>query len=138
MSISRPATRIERVTTNYTGLLSANYLEFNSGVGIFASQGGTEELQAFLSSMKPHHIESFLGPTFCVTYLDKPLIVYRTGDIGKFWSAIPPSSPWQQALDLSMHGSIYPESMKQIPNFHPANKGLLMYEIPAGQIIATG
>lgn len=117
---------------------SYNYLQFNSAVGLISASGETKALDEFLQSMKPYHINSFLGGTVNIQKLDSPLIVYRTGDLGKYWTTIPPNSPWQQSLDMAMHPSLYPNSMKEIPNFHPANKGVLMAQIPAGQIIATG
>jgi len=122
---------------NSSELNNQNSLLFNSSLGILSSNY-SEELSNFLSTMKLHHINSFLGGTITVEKLNAPLLVYRTGNIGKFWTTTPPTSPWQHSLEMAMHPSIYPAHMKEISNFHPANQSVLMYQIPAGEVIASG
>lgn len=129
---------LDQTSRAFTEVLGTNRLEYNSVMGVISSQGATTELESFLSSIRPHHVNTFLGGTLTIQKLDAPLIVYRTGSIGKFWTTTPPFSPRQHALDMAMSHSIYPESMKLVPNFHPANHNVLMYQIPAGQIIACG
>lgn len=117
---------------------SRNQLTYNSAVGALSAQGDTDDLQAFLRAMNQNHINTFLGGTVTIIKLDLPLLVYRAGEIGKFWTTTPPASPWQHVLEMAMPSCIYPSHMKEAPNFHPANKQVLVCQIPAGQVIATG
>lgn len=113
-------------------------LAFNSAVGIVYSESNAASLKEFLLHMKPHHINSFKGGTVNIIKLDAPLMVYRTGEIGKFWTITPPNSPWQHCLEMAMHPSLYPIDQREIANFHPANKGVLIYKIPRGVTIGIG
>lgn len=129
---------VEHLSAHHAESYGVNRLNYNSAAGVFFSSGETKELYAFLSSMKPSHINTFLGGTVTIQQLDVALLVYRTGEVGKFWTTTAPASPWQHALEMAMPNTIYPSQMKEIPNYHPANKQVLVYKIPAGQVIASG
>jgi hypothetical protein len=138
---TRPQTSIEHVTINYSDVLGSNRLQYNTALGVLSSHGNTQDLETFLALIrlgKKDHLNTNLGGTLSVQKVDALLPVYRTGDPGRYWTTTPPSSPWQHALEMSMPSSIYPASMKLMPNFHPANKRVLIYQLSAGEIVASG
>ncbi len=92
-------------------IFSDNLLRFNAAVGVFYSQGETKPLFDFLQQMTPYHITSFLGGTVDIQQLDSPLIVYRAGDMGEYWTTTPPHSPWQHCLEMAMHPNLYPTAI---------------------------
>lgn len=60
-------------SAHYTESYGVNRLNYNSAAGVFFSSGETKELYVFLSSMKPSHINTFLGGTVTIQQLDVPL-----------------------------------------------------------------
>lgn len=118
---------------------SAPCLTYNCVIGKIAECGYVGDLECFVGNMKSYQLNSFMGGTIQVTQLKDPLLVFRTGLPGKYWCTTPPQSPLQQSLDLAMHPTLYDNyEIKLKPNWHPANKGVLVYEIPPGTIIACG
>lgn len=124
-----------------THITSQNRLFYNAAVGVLGSEGETAPLSLFLQNMKDKYVNSFLGSTLTVHKLDKPLLVYRAGEMGKFWTTTPPASAWQHSFELAMHRNVYFENAEHMlykPNWHPTNRGVLVYEIPANEIVAIG